>query len=326
MTALALGLALCALPVQASQRYRVEIAGERVGFARLSVSCAGDRCEATWESALSLPESGGGGTLRRRIDIQADASGRARAVRVRVLAPEGERIAEAGAGPVPASLAELLLADAAEGERRCIPVREEESGSEGEACARRRGEWLEGEVLGEPIRFRARPGALADEAILPGQGARFAADAKATLPRRPPHMYGSGVPEEPEPGPFRFCGAALEPEPSGPIPGRMPRAFPGGGSCREKTARYLAIAAGRGMAGRHVVGVAHDGQGFVWHEWAEVQIDGRWITADPSFRQVPARGPRFAVARFTSGDRAARASAGRRVLACWGRARVVGTR
>ena len=87
-------------------------------------------------------------------------------------------------------------------------------------------------------------------------------------------------------------------------------------------ARYLALAARRGLPGRLVVGVAHDGAAFVWHEWAEVLSGGRWIAADPAFRQLPARGPRFALARFEPGDDAAAAAAGRRVLACWGRARV----
>ncbi len=324
MMALVLGLAFGALPAEAAQRYRIEIAGERIGFAHLSVRCAGDRCDATWESALRLPESGGGGTLRRRIDIQADASGRARSVRVQVSAPEGERVAEVGAGPVPSTLAELILAAAADGERRCVLVRDEESGSQGEACAGRRGDWLEGEVLGEPVRFRARPGALADEVILAAQGAQFIADAGAALPRRPPRLFGSAVPQEPAAGALRFCGAAAEPEIPGPAPRRIPRAFPSGRSCRQKTARYLGLAAARGIAGRHVVGVAHDGQGFVWHEWAELRIGEDWWPIDPSFRQVPARGPRFAVARFADRDPAARAAAGRRVLACWGRARVLG--
>jgi hypothetical protein len=101
-----------------------------------------------------------------------------------------------------------------------------------------------------------------------------------------------------------------------------PDAFPPGRSCRERTARYLALVRERGLAGRHAVGVAWDGGGFVWHEWAEVQLGGRWLPVDPSFEQVPAAGPRFTVGRFAPGDAAAVAEAGRAVLACWGRARV----
>jgi transglutaminase-like putative cysteine protease len=69
------------------------------------------------------------------------------------------------------------------------------------------------------------------------------------------------------------------------------------------------------------VGVAHDGDGFVWHAWVEVRTAGRWVAVDPAFGQVPARGPRFTIARH-AGDAAGLAEAGRRILACWGRARV----
>ena len=71
-----------------------------------------------------------------------------------------------------------------------------------------------------------------------------------------------------------------------------------------------------------VVGVAWDGTHFVWHEWVEVAGARRWIAVDPSFRQLPAQAPRFAVARFSPGDEAGRAEAGRKVLACWGKARI----
>jgi transglutaminase-like putative cysteine protease len=72
------------------------------------------------------------------------------------------------------------------------------------------------------------------------------------------------------------------------------------------------------------VGVAFDGGAFVWHAWAEVHMGGRWVPVDPSFQQAPARGPRFTLATWEEGDEAARAEAGRRILACWGRAAVAG--
>jgi transglutaminase-like putative cysteine protease len=68
--------------------------------------------------------------------------------------------------------------------------------------------------------------------------------------------------------------------------------------------------------------VAFDGGAFVWHAWAEVQAGGRWVPIDPAFRQAPARGPRFTLATWEDGDEEARAEAGRRILACWGRAAV----
>jgi len=102
----------------------------------------------------------------------------------------------------------------------------------------------------------------------------------------------------------------------------LPRDFPERGNCQEMSAAYLAKARNDGLDGRIVVGVAWDGTRFVWHEWVEVAAGRRWIAVDPSFRQIPAQAPRFAVARFAPGDDAGRAEAGRKVLHCWGRARV----
>ncbi len=319
-----------ALPGRIDARYRLELAGEHVGWARLAISCAAARCEVAWESALRVPEeaSAGAGTrpplpaevISRHIEIEAAPSGEARRVRVRSVADGKARRSEAGAGTVPASLAEVLLASVADGARRCIPVRDEESGRTGDACALRKGAWLEGEVLGEPIRFRSVAGEAPEEVLLPAQGARFVADPAAALPARAPRLFGTTMPA-PVGSPARLCGAELDGAPP-PAPAAVPRAFPHGGSCREQTARYLDLAAREGLRGRHAVGVAFDGRAFVWHEWAELLVGGGWIPIDPSFEQAPAEGPRFTLARFEDSDAAARAEAGRKVLACWGRARI----
>jgi transglutaminase-like putative cysteine protease len=58
---------------------------------------------------------------------------------------------------------------------------------------------------------------------------------------------------------------------------------------------------------------------MVWHEWAELRVGGRWIAVDPSFGQAPARGARFTLARWTHGDAASRAAAGKKILRCWSR-------
>jgi hypothetical protein len=323
VTAGLLALALLALPGGAEAVYRVEIGGVWVGWARLALRCESDRCRMEWESALRAPEEAGGGVVSRRIEADTSREGEARAVRVRAEADGRVRRGEQGAGPPPAGLAELLLSSAADGERRCRLVRDEDSGREGEACARRRGAWLEGSVLGEPIRFRAKPGALPDEVELPAQQVRFAAYPAAALPPRAPRLRGAEVPaaEGARRRPRRFCGIARDPAPP-PAPADVPRTYPAGASCRERTARYLALAARAGFAGRHAVGVAHDGAAFVWHEWAELFVRGRWIPVDPSFEQAPAEGPRFTLGRWRGGDQAGRARAGRRVLACWGRAAV----
>jgi len=313
---LLLAALLAALPARLDVRYRMELAGEHVGWARLALACAPSGCRAVWESALLAPGVEDGELVSRRIEADTAPGGAARQVRLRASAGGREREVEAGAGPVPATLAEVLLAGVSEGERRCVEVREEESGREGPACARREGAWLSGAVLGEPIRFRAGADGAPLEVVLPEQGARFVADPSAGLPRRPPRLYGVVAPR-PEGPPAGLCGVPVDP-PAVAAPAELPRAFPAGASCRERTARYLERVARRGLRGRHAVGVAHDGRDFVWHEWAEVLAGGRWIAVDPSFEQAPARGPRVTLARFEDGDAPARALAGRVLLACWG--------
>jgi hypothetical protein len=304
-----------ALPDAASRRYAVEISGERVGAATLAVRCERDRCEASFETALRLPEAGGGGVARRRVEVVTDRDGRVVSARA-----GGRRVEAAGEG-VASILAEAALAGTPAGERRCVAVEDPETARVGKACAVRRGRWIEGEILGEPVRFRPGAGGLPDEVVLPAQGSRFVADAGAAVPERAPAAFGGSVAAPPgaelDPG-IRFCGLAPEPTDPSPPPA-LPREFPEAGNCQERSRAYLRDAAGDGLQGRLVVGVAWDGARFVWHEWVEVAAARRWIAVDPSFRQIPAQGPRFAVARFAPGDEAARAEAGRKVLACWGR-------
>jgi hypothetical protein len=320
---LLLHLALAGLPDAASRRYRMEIGGERVGVATLSVRCERTRCTGVFETALRLPEAGGGRVARRRIEVVTDREGGLLEVET------GGRRRPASGDAVASILAEALLAATPEGERRCLPVEDAETGRLGKGCATRRGAWLDGEVLGEPVRFRAGPGALPDEVSLPSQGTRFVSDAGAAVPSRAPATFGSSVPAPPGAEGERdlaFCGLAPVPEDPAPPPSAVPRDFPERGNCQEMSLAYLRTAKDDGLDGRIVVGVAWDGARFVWHEWAEVAAGRRWIAVDPSFRQVPAQAPRFAVARFAPGDEAGRAEAGRKVLACWGKARITATR
>jgi len=321
--ALALAAALAGLPERAELRYRMEIGGEPVGYAILAVSCAPEGCRAGWTTSLRAPAAAGGAMLERSIELEVAPTGEARSTRVWIRDGRGDREVEAGAGPAPASLAELLLSDLAPGARRCIPVRDEASGRTGQACGRREGDWLEVEVLGVAERVRGKAGELPEEVVLPDQRVRFVADPEARLPERAPRLHGVRVPAAPGLAPQRaalFCGYPAEPASTAPLAGLPP--FPDGESCREKTARFLAALRAQGREGRHVVGVAWDGEAFVWHEWAEVRSDATWAAIDPSFGQAPARGPRFAVARFAPGDPEAEDEAGRRVLSCWGSARV----
>jgi hypothetical protein len=299
---------------QVDAHYRVEIGGAAVGWARLEVRCAHAACRGRWQSELRAPSEAGGGVIGWLAELETAPGGEARSVRVRILADGRERRREQAAGPVPASLAELLLSSAADGEERCLRVRDEESAEEGEACARREGAWLDGKILGAQVRFRAAPGAAPDEVLLPAQGTRFVRDPDARLPREAPPVSGRALPRRPDAA--EVCGVAPDPRPAA-APPEIPRVWPEGASCRERTARYLALAARAGLRGRHAVGVAFDGRALVWHEWAEVLAGGRWIPVDPSFQQAPAEGPRFTIGRFEEGDDRARAGAGRALASCW---------
>ncbi len=304
------------LPDADARRYRVEIGGQAVGVATLSVRCERARCTAAFETALRLPDAGGGGVSRRAVKAITDRAGTI------LEAEAGGRWRRSGGEAVASIVVEAVLASAADGERRCADVEDVESGRSGRACALRRGAWLDGEILGEPTRFRAAPGALPDEVLLPGQGSRFVVDASATIPPRAPAAFGNAVPATPGAELDRgatFCGRAAEPDDPAPPPPGLPRDFPERGGCQEVSLAWLRSARDDGLQGRAVVGVAWDGRRFVWHQWAEVAAAGRWIAVDPSFRQLPAQAPRFAVARFAPGDEGARAEAGRRVLACWGK-------
>ncbi len=116
MTPAILALALVALPDSAEARYRVEIGGEAVGFAQLTLRCRRDQCQMSWESALRAPAEAGGGVVSRRIEATTSRQGETRAMRLRSEADGNVRRGEQGPGPAPASLAELLLSSAVEGE------------------------------------------------------------------------------------------------------------------------------------------------------------------------------------------------------------------
>jgi hypothetical protein len=324
MSPLLLTLWLAGLPDHAAQRYRVELAGERIGWASLSVSCAAESCQAEWRSVLRAPEGTDGALIEKQIRMTTDRDGRGRTL---VLSgPDGAgRRAIRPNGRVPASLAELLLSEVRDGERRCLEVIDEESGRAGRACAVRSGERLSEDLLGVKVEVRSPAPGPPTQVIVPEQGIRYQIDPAADVPARPPRLFGITVAIAPGSGPrapARLCGVEVERTgPDGLVP-----AIPGTlhGNCREQAAAYLAQARRQGFEGRNAVGVAWDGASFVWHAWAELLADGRWIAVDPAFRQSPAEGPRFTVARFADGDGPARRAAGERVLRCWGRARSSG--
>jgi hypothetical protein len=304
-------------------RYAMLLGGERVGLVELTLRCDGPACHATWESRQRLPAEAGGGVRTRRVEVPVDRAGRA-AGPARLLEQGGTRQAELPRGAVPVMLAEVALAAAAAGPGRiCLEAADERTGASLQACATRRGEWLEVTMGRERERVRAAPGAFPADLEVPAQGVRFRLDPSAGLPAEPPRLFGGRVasPEDARDA-AAFCGVRLDPEPRPEAAAGLPAPTAPGPSCREQAAAWLARARQAGLRGRTAVGVAFDGGAFVWHAWAEVQAGGRWVPIDPAFRQAPARGPRFTLATWEDGDEEARAEAGRRILACWGRAAV----
>jgi hypothetical protein len=336
VSALLLALALAAPLPEGTARWRFELSGEHVGVVELSVSCLGDDCSATWVSERRAPAEAGGRRSSRRVELAVDREGRWRGGRLRV-AEDGGAVRAAGvAGAVPASLAEVVLARAVEVPPRtgwraslpppppvCVDVFEEASGEAGRACGRWEGEKLVATVLGVEQAVTPSADGFPAAVEIAAHRARYARDDGATAPREPPRLHGTVVPGPAEPDrAASFCGVPRDPEPDAADLGFLPAPSAEGASCREKTAAWLARAARAGLAGRTAVGVAHDGRRFVWHAWPEVRLARGWIPVDPSFGELPARGPRFTLATFSDDDAAARRRAGERILACWAVARV----
>ncbi len=302
---------------EGSARYRVEIAGVRVGVSELSVSCRGPDCTLLWRSRLRLPSASGGVLRTRQIRARVDGAGRLGSLEVEV---NGVRRAPpARPGMVPLAAAELVLLSASPG--GCIEVLDEETGRSGRACVRARSARLQVDVLG--VVEEVAPGAdgFPEAVEIEAQGTRFVRDAGAAVPSSAPPLEVRVAGPRGGGAPTRFCGLAPDPPSPGVDLSELPLPRPDGSSCRAQARIYAGSLRRRGIAARVAVGVADDGRGFVWHAWVEAATAGGWVAVDPAFGQLPARGPRFTVARH-GGDAAGEAEAGRRILACWGRASV----
>lgn len=307
-----------ALP-EGAARYRVELAGAHVGVAELSFTCAGEaRCRLRWSSTLRLPAASGGQLVEERVTATMDREGRV-AGAVELERDGGRRAVRLPPGAAPASAAELLLAARGGG---CVPIADEESGAAGTACATLEGRTLRATVLGAVETVTLGDDGFPARVELPAQRTRYVRDRDARLPDAAPPL------EVRVPGPRdaeaarRFCG--LAPDRAAPRAelARLPRPRPDGRRCRDQAASYVAAASRAGLPARVALGVAHDGQGFVWHAWAEVETSAGWVAVDPAFGQLPARGPRFTVARHGRDAAGSEAAAGARILACWGTAAV----
>lgn len=61
------------------------------------------------------------------------------------------------------------------------------------------------------------------------------------------------------------------------------------GNCQTHARLYTALARAAGIPTRFVSGLVYlDGKGFLYHSWAESLIEGRWVSIDPTYDQVPA--------------------------------------
>ncbi len=337
MTGALLAALLAAALPEGTARWRFEMSGEQVGVVELAIRCTGETCTALWSSERRAPEDAGGRRSSRRVELEVDREGRWRGGRLRVVDDEGGLKVAGAPGSVPAVLAEVVLARAIPvpprkgwraslpptGPETCLDAFEEASGLRGKACARREGDALSATVLGTVQRIAPGPGGFPDAIEIPAQGVRFVRDDEATTPRQAPRLHGMvvGGPADPASA-ASFCGVPRDPEPAARDLGFLPPPRAEGASCREKTAAWLARAARAGLAGRTAVGVAWDGARFVWHAWPEVRLERGWVAVDPSFGELPARGPRFTIATYEGADERARQRAGARILACWGRERV----
>lgn len=338
MTAALLALALAATLPTGTARWRAELAGHPVGVAELSIACRGTACEVRYRARLRLPAESGGMVTDSGVELEVDRFGRYQGGRVRVRRAGAEREGAGVLGAVPASLVEVVLAAEAtpDGAPTCVPWFEEapqlrfpkERGSAGgegpegrRACARRSGAAVVVDLGAGPVSIVPAPDRFPAEVVVAGRF-RYVRDAAAEVPREAPRLAGARVRGPADPRRARaFCDVPVDGAPVAPPDAdvaELPPPAARGESCREKSNAWLAAARRRGFEGRTAVGVAWDGQGFVWHAWAEVQVGGVWLPVDPAFGQLPARGPRFTVGRYAEADAAARDAAGARILGCWG--------
>jgi len=63
------------------------------------------------------------------------------------------------------------------------------------------------------------------------------------------------------------------------------------GDCSEHTLLFVALARAAGLPAREISGLVYASdqeRHFVWHAWAEVLVDGRWVAVDPTFGEAQA--------------------------------------
>jgi len=68
------------------------------------------------------------------------------------------------------------------------------------------------------------------------------------------------------------------------------------GDCTEHSLLFIALARAAGIPARQVSGVLYAGDaflGFGWHRWAQVELDGRWVSVDPTWGEPVADAARL---------------------------------
>lgn len=60
------------------------------------------------------------------------------------------------------------------------------------------------------------------------------------------------------------------------------------GDCNEHAALFAALARTAGIPARVVAGVVFQAGAFYYHAWNEVCLDGKWLSLDPTFNELPA--------------------------------------
>ncbi len=62
----------------------------------------------------------------------------------------------------------------------------------------------------------------------------------------------------------------------------------GRGNCQTHARLYTSLARAAGIPTRFVSGLVYQGDGFLYHSWAESHLNGSWIPIDPTFNEMPA--------------------------------------
>jgi transglutaminase-like putative cysteine protease len=80
----------------------------------------------------------------------------------------------------------------------------------------------------------------------------------------------------------------MTPEPTMTVPSAREVLRTMRGDCNEHAVLLAALARAAGIPARVAAGAVYLDDGFYYHAWTELWLDGRWISADPVFDQMPA--------------------------------------